>query len=157
MCLKRRDQLEIFTKCYLDFDGFLKAVPSDFSELLGYARDDLINKPLNKVVHSEDQALSSSFLDKLKTGKVVEGECELRLLTKSGEPISVFMRGILMRDNTGTLIPLSAIYKISLRKRRFCKSWKKENNSSNHFLKITLSLSIIPIWRENSRRLMKNL
>lgn len=88
-------------KCHLDLNGSWKDVPTRFCDLLGYTKDELARKPLTEFVHSEDRATSSSFIDKFKTGHSVENECELTLLTKSGDPVLFFISGILMRDTNG--------------------------------------------------------
>ncbi len=101
MCSTKRDRLDIFIKCYLSLDGSWKEVPARFCDLLGLTKDELINQTFSDLVHAEDRELISSFFDTFKTGHSVENDFELRLVTKSGDAVSILLSGLLIRDKKG--------------------------------------------------------
>ncbi|WP_234571098.1 PAS domain S-box protein [Rhodohalobacter sp. 614A] len=95
------EHLEIFLKCNLGLDGVLKRVPTQFCTFLEYTEQELKTEPFSKWVHPKDQEIWSEFFGKIISEKSGDFESEISLLTKSGDSVSVFISGILIRDEKG--------------------------------------------------------
>lgn len=95
------EHLETFMKCRLDFNGYLLEAPARFCTMLGYTKSKLRGEYISNIVHPDERVKCSAILDKLRTGQSEDFESELTMLSKSGNPVPVFIAGILKRDKQG--------------------------------------------------------
>lgn len=71
--------------CIASKDGYFKKVNPVVMTTLGYSPEELLEKPIDSFVHSEDQAISALNYDQV----VPWLNCESRYITKSGEVVWV--------------------------------------------------------------------
>lgn len=88
-------------KCSLNFDGTLKEVSTQFCDMLGYRESEIKKMRFLELIHPEDRNEGAAFLGKMEKEELREFESQMRLVEKSGNPISVFISGILIRDGEG--------------------------------------------------------
>jgi PAS domain S-box-containing protein len=72
--------------CIAGFDGFFKRVNPAVSKLLGYTNNELLSKPINEFVYTEDKEITTMVREELTKNKPLLN-FENRYVTKSGEVI----------------------------------------------------------------------
>ena len=70
--------------CIAGFDGYFKKVNPALCTLLEYSEDELLSRPVNSFIYSEDQALTAKQRQKIHKGKPLLN-FENRYIKKSGE------------------------------------------------------------------------
>lgn len=88
-------------KCRIGVDGKWQKVPDRFCKLLEYSREELKKLTFADITHPDDRGKGLDAVKKLKEGDLREFEYEKRYLTKSGEPVWVYVNGAIIKDNKG--------------------------------------------------------
>jgi len=71
----------------IDLQGHLLQVNQKFSDLLGYAADDLVGHPLLDITHPEDRQVNATILNQIIQGETRTAEVEARKLHRDGHVI----------------------------------------------------------------------
>ena len=79
----------------------LADVNEAFSSLFGYARDELLGKPLADITHPDDAGLDTAFGDLVFSGDRPVNRTERRYLTKDGAAVPVIVDARLARAANG--------------------------------------------------------
>ncbi|WP_158799839.1 PAS domain-containing sensor histidine kinase [Pedobacter sp. L105] len=72
--------------CIAGFDGYFKKINPAVSDLLGYTTAELMSRPINDFIHTDDQTITSSSRSNIHKGKPLVN-FENRYQTKSGEVV----------------------------------------------------------------------
>jgi PAS domain S-box-containing protein len=86
----------------LDQDGFIVSVNERSVERLGYAREELIGKPVMEIFLPEDRLRLSEQIEKLRRSPERVGQRQFRKVTKSGRIIYVSENVRLLPQENGT-------------------------------------------------------
>jgi PAS domain S-box-containing protein len=70
--------------CIAGFDGYFKWVNPAVSNLLGYTNEELLSKPIDTFIYSEDRIITSHFRERLKENNPLLN-FENRYVTKGGD------------------------------------------------------------------------
>lgn len=127
MGTEQSNQLEVFMKCRLDLDGMWREASTRFCEILGYSGQELKGMNFSEVIHPKDRDEASARLEKVKNQELGEFEVSLEFLNKSGESLSVFLNGVLVRDTKGNPDYIDCtIQNLSKQKDLLCKLEERE-------------------------------
>ncbi len=94
-------EADLIVKCKVYFNGNWKRLPHQFCELLGYTREELEDRPISDLAHPDDRTTLTDLIVQLKSGKLQEFETEIKVQSKSGDSIPIYLNGILVRDAEG--------------------------------------------------------
>lgn len=123
-----------------DSDGRILYVNPITLDLLGYAKDEMINKPAEYFIYPEDR----NKIDK-DMGQVAQGidipPREIRLLKKSGDLLDVEVKGFFLNTESDKKYIGAVLRDISSRKQKkhlqeIKKEWEKTFNSMNDFISV---------------------
>jgi PAS domain S-box-containing protein len=117
-------------KCRVGLDGKWQQVPDRFCQLLDYSREELKKLTFADITHPDDRGKGLDLVERLKEGDLREFEYEKRYLTKSGDPVWVYVNGAIIKNNQGEpKYFVSYIHDITERKR----AQKKLKQSEQQF------------------------
>ena len=85
----------------VDLDGKFINLNDTLCQMLGYTREECLEKTFGVITHADDLAAESQMIDRLLKGETPHYSVEKRLLTKSGEPIWVNLTSSLVRGEDG--------------------------------------------------------
>jgi PAS domain S-box-containing protein len=85
----------------VDLNGSLVDVNQKFCEMVGYTRDDLINRALNEITHPDDYNEGAGFRNQLLRGEIKSATGEKRFLHNDGPVIWARRTMSIVRDDAG--------------------------------------------------------
>ncbi len=85
--------------CIIDAKGFIKDCNQQEVELLGYSKDEIIGRHITEFRHPLDSEIFQKNFPKLKSFEPVEDE--IRIITKSGDIVDIWCKGVPLTDSTG--------------------------------------------------------
>lgn len=86
----------------VDLNFVILSVSTGFSELTGYAEDELLRMNLMEITHPEDLGLDQGYVDGMMSGDCDYFSLEKRLLSKQGDVIPVQMEVTVQRRSNGS-------------------------------------------------------
>jgi two-component system, sensor histidine kinase and response regulator len=89
-------------KCLTGIDGNFMTVNYSLCEILGYKKDELVNKPFSQYTHPDDVEKSKIWVQKMLKGENVSSHMEKRYLHKDGHTIWTYVSTSLFRDSSGS-------------------------------------------------------
>jgi len=116
---KYRELIEIANDAVivLESTGYLSFVNPKFCEMTGYSMEEVKKLHFSKVIHPEDLAMVTENFRKRLSGEEVPRNYELRVLTKTGEPIYIDYNSSTIEREGKIVGVLSIIRDITERKR----------------------------------------
>lgn len=102
---------------HLDMDGKVLAVNHRLCALLGYTREECMQKDFKFQTHPDDRPAVDGMIADLLSGKVEHFAIEKRLISKSGEPVWVHVTSSIVRGTDGQPLYRSSVVE-DIRERR---------------------------------------
>ena len=85
----------------LSLSGMLVDVNQKFCDMLGYRRDELIDRPIKDIIHPDDRGVGAEFRAEVAQGEVEAVSSEKRFIRRDGSLIWVNHATSLARDQNG--------------------------------------------------------
>ncbi len=102
---------------HLTVDGHYTRVNDRLCEILGYTREELLQKRFHEVTHPADLDADLAQMERQLAGEIVHHSMEKRYIRKDGSPLWANMTASLVRDDAGeALYGIVVIEDISARK-----------------------------------------
>ena len=99
-------------------DGHFLAINDTLCTMLGYTREECLEKSFNVFTHPDDIPSEEALVAKLLSGEIPHYELEKRLLTKSGAPVWVQVTSAVVRDDAGKPLYRTAVVENITERRR---------------------------------------
>jgi PAS domain S-box-containing protein len=125
-----------------DLEGHYIDVNPALCKIIGYPRDEMINKHFNQFAHPDDAEKNRKKFEDLIHGKINYFELEKRYIHKNGSIIYVLIRSQLIHDNLGNPLFQTAIIEDITERKRAELIQKVIYNISNAVL-VTENLEIL--------------
>lgn len=141
----------------VDLDGRLVGVNDRLCKLLGFTREECLQKTFKVLTHPDDQASEEELIGNLLSGKIPHYEIEKRLITKSGAPVWVQVTSSIVRDQDGKpLYRTSVVEDVTERRRAREEAARLAAivQTSQDAIFSTTRNGIIETWNPGAERLL---
>ncbi|MBT5470169.1 MAG: PAS domain S-box protein [Nitrospina sp.] len=99
--LARTEEFSLVMATHLDLNGNWLKIPQTLCDLLGYTKEELLNKDFKSVTHPDDFMSDWNQCQRLIRGEMKSFDMEKRYIRKDGEIIWVYLNVSIVEDSDG--------------------------------------------------------
>lgn len=85
--------------CFASLDGNIIEVNKEFSNLLGYTKEELKHMTFFEITKEEDREINRNYLERIKNKEIEKFKMQKRYIKKNGEDVDVRLKSKVIKDH----------------------------------------------------------